>query len=601
MRGGIALILAAVAVLVLAAGASSRSDGGPAGQPALAVIPFPGTPDASPDSQIIFSSLSRSQLAGVTVSGSRSGRHAGRLEVMPAGAGTAFVPRRPFAPGERVTVSATLGSAPAARAAGDPGARRLEFSFGTAVSGDTPVAISRASGLDASARPASAAGWQVFHSEPHLHPPLVGVSPRGDPGAGDIFLTPHNVGQTGAMIVNGRGQLVWFHHTGRLTAFNLEEERYRGQPVLTWWQGHLRHGHGIDGQDVILNNHYRTVAVLHAGYGYSSDLHEFQLMPGGRALIDAYVPVHGNESSVGGPSDGVIVDNVIQELDIKTGKVLWEWHALGHIPLSATYNWVPSNQFPFDYFHINSIEPLPDGRLIISARNTWSVYMIDEHTGRVVWTLGGKYSSFNMGPGTNFEWQHDARLHLHGVLTLFDDAGVPAEESESSGKMMRIDVGTGVVSLLHRYTHSPSLLAGSQGNVQLLPSGNVFVGWGSAPNFSEYTPDGSQIFDGRFRLGVNTYRAYRNRWAGRPDTRPSLAVSPAKKGRVRLFASWNGATQVARWRALGGHTRHRMRRLGAARVTGFETSFPVRAGLRFYAVEALNRKGKVLGRSYLIR
>jgi outer membrane protein assembly factor BamB len=589
-------LMAAVGVLsVSAAAAGSAPRVSRPGTAALEVIPFPGTPDASPDSQIIFSTLRPSELGAVTVTGSRSGRHDGRISALPGGAGAAFAPARPFSPGERITVNARLRSRAAGAAAGDPGANRLGFTFTVALPvKQTPGASSGAAG------DARAAGWQVYHSEPHLHPPLVSESPRGDPTAGDIFLTPHNVGQTGPMIVNGRGQLVWFLQTGRITPFNFELQHYQGQPVLTWWQGHLHMGHGVDGQDWIMNSHYGKVAVLHGGYGYSSDLHEFQLMPHGRALIDCYVPVHASETSVGGPSDGVVVDNVIQELDIHTGRVLWEWHALGHIPLTATYNWIPSDQFPLDYFHINSIEPLPDGRLIISARNTWSVYMLDMHTGRVVWTLGGKDSNFNMGPGTNFEWQHDARLDRHGILTLFDDAAVPQEESESSAKVMRIDVQTGVVSLVHRFTHSPSLLAGSQGSVQILPDGNYFVGWGSAPNFSEYTPSGRQIFDGRFRLGVNTYRAYRYRWTGRPQTRPSLAVSSGRHGGVRLYASWNGATQVASWRALGGATRHKLRPLGKFRARGFETGMRLHRQARFYAVQALNAGGRLLGRSYLI-
>jgi hypothetical protein len=562
---------------------------------ALNVIPFPGTPDAAPDSQIIFSTLRPSDVRVVTVTGSRSGRVGGRLAAMPSGAGAAFVPARRFAPGERVSVSAVLGSLAASAAIGDPGVTRVHFSFTVAVPVKEEAAPSAGS-----AQVASASGWQVFHSEPHLHPPLVSVSSHGDRAAGDVFLTPHNVGQTGPMIVNGRGHLVWFLQTGRITPFNLEVQHYRGKPVLTWWQGRLNMGHGVDGRDMILDSHYRTVAALHGGYGYSSDLHEFQLMPHGRALIDAYVPVHASETSVGGPSDGVVVDNVIQELDIRTGRVLWEWHALGHVPLSATYNWIPSDQFPFDYFHINSIQPLPDGKLIISARNTWAVYMIDEHTGRVVWTLGGRYSNWNMSPGTNFEWQHDAILHRNGILTLFDDAAVPAEESQSSAKVMRMNVSTGVVSLVHSYTHSPALLAGSQGSVQILRNGNLFVGWGSAPNFSEYTPSGQQIFDGRFRLGVNTYRAYRYPWTGRPETRPSLAVSRGPHGGIHLFASWNGATQVAAWKAVGGATRHKLRPLATHPVQGFETAIRIHANRRFYAVEALNARGRVLGRSYLI-
>jgi hypothetical protein len=561
----------------------------------LAVVPFPGTPDASPATQIIFSTLRPSDLQSVAARGTDSGPHAGHLTRLPAGAGTAFVPARPFVPGERVLVTARLSSLRAGALSGAPGRRRLAFGFGVARQaprgepGPIPAAAARRAAGD----------WQSYVSEPHLHPPLVVMDHR-DRHGGDIFLTPVNSGQMGALIVNGRGQLVWFEHTGRATPFNLEVQRYRGRPVLTWWQGAVVGGHGADGRDMILDSSYHKVAALRGGYGYSSDLHEFQLIPHGRALIDAYVPVRADLSSVGGASNGRVLDCVIQELDVRTGRVLWEWHALGHVPLSASYNWVPSDSTPFDYFHLNSIQQLSGHRLIISARNTWAVYMVDERTGRVMWTLGGRYSSYRMGPGTNFEWQHDARMHRHGILTLFDDGAFPEEESESSAKELFVNVNTGLVSVVRRFTHSPPELSGSQGNAQLLGNGNLMIGWGAGPGFSEYTPGGRELLDGRFRLGVNSYRAYRFNWRGQPTTPPSLAVAPRANGVTRLYASWNGATGVASWEILGGTSRHDLIPLSARDSRGFETSMRLADEAQYFAVRALDSRGNVLGRSYAI-
>src|SRR5205085_6318665 len=163
----------------------------------------------------------------------------------------------------------------------------------------------------------------------------------------------------------------------------------------------------------------------------------------------------------------------------------------------------------YDYFHSNSIQQLPGGNLLISARNTWGIYEIDRSTGKVIWTLGGRHPSFNMEPGTNFEWQHDARLHSGGIVSLFDDASTPQEESQASAKLLRINTSTMTARLAGRYTHSPPLLAGLAGNAEVLPNHNVFVGWGGAPDFSEYTPSGRQIFNGSFAQGVGSYRALR--------------------------------------------------------------------------------------------
>jgi hypothetical protein len=401
------------------------------------------------------------------------------------------------------------------------------------------------------------------------------------------------------MILDSRGRLLWFRRLRRGPATNLQVQHYRGRPVLTWWQGVFSgRGLAVAGQDMILNSSYRTVATLHAGHGYVADPHEFQITPQGTALIDAWVPVHTDLSSVGGPRHGMVLDCVIQKLSIPSGHVLWEWHSVGHVPLNTSYAGRPARSRPYDYFHLNSIQQLPDGNLLISARNTWAVYEISKRTGKVLWTLGGKHSSFTMGPGTEFEWQHDARLSANGTLTLFDDAALPQEEQQSSAKEMRLNTHTMRASLVRRYDHSPAVLSGTQGSAQRLPNGDVFVGWGSQPYFSEYSPSGHQIFSGSFALGVESYRAYRFPWTGRPATRPAMAVSRPAGGRPRVYASWNGATEVRAWRVLGGPRRGALRPIGRPTPRhGFETVIRLVSSPAYLAVQALGRGGRILAAS----
>ena len=168
--------LALLCALVAAAGAS-----------ALPVIPFPGTPDASPHTDIIFSALQPSQLESVRVTGSRSGAHSGRLAALPDRAGTAFIPDHGFYPGERVAVLATASSG----SAGAPGSGTMHFWFRIAVSSPGSAAVPE-TGRAAGARPPAAASsgrTQAFHTEPDLHPPAVGVSGDPDTTSGDFFLT----------------------------------------------------------------------------------------------------------------------------------------------------------------------------------------------------------------------------------------------------------------------------------------------------------------------------------------------------------------------------------------------------------------------------
>ncbi len=559
--------------------------------PALHVVPFPGTPDASPSSHIIFSSLQPAELKSLVVSGTSSGMHPGQLLALPDGAGTAFIPDRAFTPGEQVQVTANLDSPAAGTASGDPGATTLKFSFTVSVRGfpGTPRPLPPRANARESSEPI-----QSFHSAPELHPPDVTASSDSDSSTGDIFLTPRYSIQEGPMILNSRGQLVWFHPIDGFV-HNLEVQHYQGQPVLTWFQE--AGGSRANNEDVIMGRAYRATRVLHAAEGYVPDMHEFQLTSTGTALIDAYTLTRQNLTSVGGPANGIVMDCLIQELDVKTGQLLWEWHVLGHIPLSASYLAPPkSSTTPYDLFHLNSIQQLPNGNLLISLRNTWSVYEIDKRTGRIVWTLGGKHSNFRIGKGARFEWQHDAHLQADGLLSIFDDAanGVSQNESESSAKTIRLNLKTNTASLVHRYTHTPPLLSQGEGSTQLLPNHNVFVGWGQS-DFTEFSPSGREIFNGTLPLGTTSYRAYRFRWTGQPRTRPSVAVSRQPNGDVRVYVSWNGATQVATWQVRGGSRQSGLHGLASAPRSGFETTIVLHSRPRYLAVQAVNAHGKVIG------
>jgi hypothetical protein len=592
----LALLLVGIGLAaVLAVGLVSRAQAGVSrhGPPALHVNPFPGTPDAASNSSIIFSSLtSTSQLRSLTVRGSRSGVHGGRLQMLPNHGGVAFVPGRPFAPGERVRVIARLSSPAAGTASGDPGATRLTFSFGVLVE---PAASRSRSDPSPSAHASSSPPVKSFHSAPDLHPTVVDVSSDPDTSSGDIFISPDHTSQMGPMILNSQGQLVWFLPIDGGKASNFAVQTYQGKPVLTWWQG-PNADNGKDGFDVIMNSSYQTVATVHAvGTGYSADLHDFQITPQGTAFINSVVAAKANLSSVGGPKNGYVWDNVIQEIDIATGKQLWSWHSYGHIPINATHK-PPSGSY-CDCYHLNSIQPLSDGDLLVSSRSTWSIYKISTKTGQILWTLGGKYNQFKRGTGVGWAWQHDAR-RIGNTLTMFDDGASPQEEQESAAKVFHLEVGKKTVTLVHRYYHSPPLLASAQGSAQLLPNGNMFVGWGTEPDFSEYTASGKQIMTGSFPLGETSYRAFRFPWSGQPTYPPSMAVTSASSsGSYDVWASWNGATNVAKWRVLFGPS-------SSGPFTGnttasrysFETEIPVAAptGAQYVEVQALSSQGQVL-------
>jgi hypothetical protein len=250
----------------------------------------------------------------------------------------------------------------------------------------------------------------------------------------------------------------------------------------------------------------------------------------------------------------------------------------------------------FDYFHLNSIEVDQDDNLLISARNTWSVYKIDRETGEVMWRLGGKMSDFEMGPGTGLAYQHDARRQLDGTIIIFDNGAAPKVHDRSRGIVVELDLEAMKAILVREHTYpDETLLAGFLGNMQTLEGGNVFVGWGSEPFLSEFGPDGELLFDAKLPSEYMSYRSYRLEWKGYPADRPAMVAERRSGGEITLYASWNDATEVAEWKVLAGAAPERLRSVATAPLEDFETSASVRTEEPYIAVRARDRSGRELG------
>jgi hypothetical protein len=342
---------------------------------------------------------------------------------------------------------------------------------------------------------------------------------------------------------------------------------------------------------VIMDSSYRQIATVRAGHGLAGDEHEFQLTSRGTALIPIYKVVPGDLSSVGGPKDGKIWDSILQEIDVASGRVVFEWHSVGRVPLADSY-WklrkMKGKWPPYDYFHINSIEEEPDGNLLVSARNTHALYEIDRRTGKVLWILGGKKSTFEMGPGTQFNWQHDARRQPDGTISVFDDGAFPKLEDHSRALILRADAAAKQVTLEHAYVSPEKLLARHQGGMQVLPNGHVFVGWGSEPFFTEFARDGKVVFHATFGKNRDSYRAYRFDWAGHPREKPTLVIEDGK-----AYVSWNGATEIESWKLVDDSGKQ----VASADKHDFETTIKLPKDAGSVQAQALDADGDVLGTS----
>jgi hypothetical protein len=437
----------------------------------------------------------------------------------------------------------------------------------------------------------------IWRSRPDLEIPALTVV-RNEQGVSTdpIFIAPYNapVGQVGAVIVENSGQPIWENPlAGKVTA-NFQVQRYRGAPVLTWWEGDIEYGHGV-GEYVIADSSYRTARRVQAKRGLRGDLHEFVITPRDTALLTSYVITGADLSSVGGSRKGTIQDAIFQEIDLASGELLLEWHSLEHIPLGESYAPVDVD---WDYFHINSVDRDYDGGLLISSRSTHTIYKLDD-SGAILWRLGGKSSDFEMGPGATFAWQHHVRRQPDGTMTVFDNGATPAVEKLSRGLILEVDEREMTAALLSQYTH-PGILSGSQGSVQLLPNGNVFVGWGESPHVSEFHPSGHMLFDATLGDLYQSYRAFRLPWSAQPAEAPALAI--AHRGRSKVaYASWNGATDVDSWQLLAGEDPGGLTPVASARSHGFETVIRSSSRAPHFAVRALDASGTVLGQSSAVR
>jgi hypothetical protein len=589
LGGGLAGALPAGAIAQTAPNCAPATLDNSALQPGgVTVSPVPGSRDASPQTQISLLGVPASAISHVRVLGSRTGVHSGHLASYSQGDGASFLPSKPFTEGERVTVTAKVTVSGVTSSLVD------QFAVAeTDPITSTPRAVTLGSPSEI----------QGFRSRPDLKPPLVTVTANAAGVApGDEFVAPYaGPGQAGPMILEPNGSLLWFKALPRYTsATNFRVQEYLGRPVLTWWQGRIVvHGFGR-GEDVIADSSYGDIGHVRAGNGHQADLHEFQLTPQGTALLTSYYPILCNISSVGGPSYGGLTDGVFQEIDVKTGLVMYEWTSIAHVPLSDSYERAgrSSTRFPFDFFHINSINLDRDGNLLVGSRNTWTAYDINSQTGQIIWRLGGKHSSFKEQANSRTAWQHDPRELPDGSISIFDNGSSPTVHAQSRGIVLQLNTAAGTASLVTELTHTPRLVAESQGNFQALANGDWFLGWGQEPFFSELSPEGKLLFEAHFPPKEQSYRSFRFPWVGTPEHPPTFAFVP-EAGAGTVYASWNGATQVASWRVVSGASKTSLVPVATAARSGFETAvkLPSTALGPYVAVQAFDSTGALIGTS----
>jgi hypothetical protein len=453
---------------------------------------------------------------------------------------------------------------------------------------------------------------QRFRSRSDLRPPQVIITKRAKNASSDVILTDTHAGagQQGPLILDGSGRVVWFAPvsntpTPASRVMNVSVQSYRGKPVLTWWHGAVVAAHG-QGHYEIFDQRYRRVTQVHAGNGYKGDLHEFVLTDSGTALFTCYGTVTAVLPHLHGNRRGKYLYGVVQEVDVATGKVLFQWRTDEHVGFVDSYHQAPDNpSVPWDYFHVNSVAIDPsDGHLLISGRNVWAFYKVHRRTGEVIWTLGGKAGDFRIGRGAHFAFQHHVRAHNGGLVTMFDnEGGPPREAKQSRGLVLAVDQKALTANFVKEFKHKPPVLSPALGSLQELGDNGrsgTFMGWGDSSYFTHYDRSGAVLLDGHLAGKAISYRAFLQAWGGVPMTTPAVSIARAASY-AHLYVSWNGAAAHRSWRVLGGDRPQSLTELGTAPVADFETRITVPHAPRYLAVEAMDESGQTLARSASVR
>lgn len=483
----------------------------------------------------------------------------------------------------------------------------------------TCIGVAAAAGAAPIAAFTTKGAWN-FVSAPKLHPPRIHTDTPTKfkkLAPGDIFIANFKnlqlpqpmVGQSGPLILNDHMQPIWFKPIGvNQVALDLKLQTYNGKPALSWWQGVISSvGVNDNGTDFVVNQHYRQVASVTGQAGWDLSEHEL-VISGQTGWVTSYKPISMDLSPYGGAVNGTLLDASVQQYNLKTGALVGTWDALHHIPLSQSQTKpAPKPGVPWDAYHVNSVQLQPGGKFLVSMRNTWGAYLVDTNSSNldaspIQWTVSGNpaISSFKLPTNGAFQWQHDVELHSGNVLSVFDDAccnvtatGFGPQSGTTRGLVLKLDTTNHTASFVAQYER-PDTESAFLGNTDLLPNGNVMVGWGSQRFFSEYGKGGKLLLDAVMPTPDLSYRAFVQKWVGTPFFPPSGAVR-RKHGKTTVYASWDGATQVAAWRVLAGPGVKHLTAIVVKAKTGFETAISLGSkSYKVYKVQALNARGKVL-------
>jgi hypothetical protein len=366
------------------------------------------------------------------------------------------------------------------------------------------------------------------------------------------------------------------------------------------------------GSAIIYNNQYKPVQIVPRP-GSANDNHEFYLKNQSKALLVTHKDEEMAVATFGQPDRWIgMRTNGFIELDINTGQYIFEWFSAAHIAVDESFVTNIHDKFPDpDYLHVNSVDKSENGDYLISARHTNAIYLVSGQDGHIIWRLGGKKSNFEMD--FRFTGQHNARFlsmnSTHITISFLDNGAnfLVVNEPVSSALYVELDLVRMKARVLNRYMRPDGGNNPARGSMQTLPNSNVLVSWSYYGYMSEFTHDGQLLMDASFASErFSTYRASKHPWKSQPSSPPTMAASCYGVNGSALstvfHVSWNGATDVKRWKFFArANATATDREIGSIERTKFESSFMSRGFMDWVSVQALDLEGNIIGNSGLMR
>jgi hypothetical protein len=243
---------------------------------------------------------------------------------------------------------------------------------------------------------------------------------------------------------------------------------------------------------------------------FGTDGHDFAMLPNGHALVFSPEPHSVDTRGVfpGGVEHAQRMDDVLCDV-APDGTVAWRWSTFSSVAENEITEDPGERLDPKDYesVHLNTVEPLPGGAVMLSFRNTSTVVKVDRKSGEIVWRLGGKRSDFRFvnDPLGGFARQHDVRRLPNGNILLFDNGNLH-QPPESRVVEYRLDERAKTAELVWQYRRSPALFARISGSARRLSNGNTLISYGPRSVVIEVDSAANAVWEMRTpRFGV--YRA----------------------------------------------------------------------------------------------